>query len=112
MSTGNYLLDQIIERGDDYGDLANATADDLRDALFKASSLLRPSPNIAAFVAAGMTEREAEVWEKVRHAAGSYLRLTRDDPNSHPMEREEICHAFHVIQGWLGSRPFRRSLGA
>lgn len=64
-----------------------------------------------AAIDAGMTPREAAVWERVRVAAGAYLRLTDDEPH-HPMEREEICHAFHVIQGWLGARPFVRALGA
>lgn len=68
------------------------------------------NPTNPAAVTAGMTEREAEVWERVAKAAGSYLRLT-DDETHHPMEREEICHAFHIIQGWLAGRPFLRALG-
>lgn len=63
-----------------------------------------------AAVDAGMTERESEVWATVGAAAGKYLRLTEDEPQ-HPMEREEICHAFHVIQGWLAGRPFIRAMG-
>lgn len=59
---------------------------------------------------AGFTEREVEVWEKVGSAAGAYLRLTEDEPG-HLMEREEICHAFHIIQGWLAGRPTIRLLG-
>jgi hypothetical protein len=62
-------------------------------------------------VRAGMTEREAEVWLAVSKAAGLYLRLTEDEPR-HGMEREEVCHAFHVIQGWLAGRPFMRALDA
>jgi hypothetical protein len=61
-------------------------------------------------VAAGMTPAEADVWDKVATAAGAYLRLTESEPH-HGMEREEICHAFHIVQGWLGGRPFMRSLG-
>lgn len=61
-------------------------------------------------IAAGMTPREAEVWEAVGRAAGLYLRLTEDEPQ-HGMEREEICHAFHVVQGWLAGRPFVRAMG-
>lgn len=60
-------------------------------------------------VAAGMTPAEAAVWDKVATAAGSYLRLTESEP-THAMEREEICHAFHVVQGWLAGRPFLRTL--
>lgn len=70
-----------------------------------------PNAHQRAAVEAGMTEREAETWELVRKAAGSYLRLTEDEPH-HGMEREEICHAFHVIQGWLSGRPFLRALEA
>lgn len=58
---------------------------------------------------AGMTPREAGAWIAVGRAAGTCLRLT-DDEHHHPMEREEICHAFHVIQGWLSGRPFVRAL--
>jgi hypothetical protein len=63
-----------------------------------------------AEIAAGMTPREAEVWDAVGRAAGLYLRLTEDEPQ-HGMEREEICHAFHVVQGWLAGRPFIRAMG-
>lgn len=58
---------------------------------------------------AGMTEAEADVWELVRAAAGAHIALTVDEPG-HPMEREEICHAFHVIQGHLAVRPFMRAM--
>jgi hypothetical protein len=67
------------------------------------------SDTLKQAIAAGMTEREAEVWSSVAEAAGLYLRLTDDEP-IHGMEREEVCHAFHVIQGWLGGRPFLRRL--
>lgn len=62
-------------------------------------------------VVAGMTEAEANVWKKVAAAAGAYLRLCDAEPH-HGMEREEICHAFHVVQGWLSGRPFMRALDA
>jgi hypothetical protein len=61
-------------------------------------------------VAAGMTTGEARVWAMVAEAAGAYLRLTEEEP-SHGMEREEVCHAFHSIQGWLAGRPTIRALG-
>lgn len=67
------------------------------------------SARIDEAVAAGMTPAEADVWDKVATAAGSYLRLTESEPQHH-MEREEICHAFHVVQGWLASRPFLRAV--
>lgn len=63
----------------------------------------------AAAVAAGMTPAEARVWDLVSRAAGSYLRLTEDEPG-HGMEREEVCHAFHVVQGWLLGRPTIRAI--
>lgn len=69
-----------------------------------------PDDDSAAAVAAGMTPREAEVWRLVSRAAGAYLRLTVDEPQ-HGMEREEVCHAFHVVQGWLAGRPFIRAMG-
>jgi hypothetical protein len=56
-----------------------------------------------------MTEREAEAWWLVRDAAAACLKLTADEPH-HGMEREEMCHAFHVIQGWLASRPTMRTM--
>lgn len=55
------------------------------------------------------TPAEAEVWEKVRVAAHSYLKLTDNEPD-HPMEREEICHAFHDIQARLAMRPTLRAI--
>jgi hypothetical protein len=41
MTEGSYLLDAVIEHDDDNGDLANATGDELRDALRLAASRLR-----------------------------------------------------------------------
>ncbi len=55
------------------------------------------------------TEAESDVWEKVRVAASAYLRLTENEPD-HPMEREEICHAFHDIQARLAMRPTLRAI--
>lgn len=60
-------------------------------------------------IEAGMTPAEAEVWALVGKAAGAYLRLTENEPH-HGMEREEVCHAFHVVQGWLAGRPFLRAV--
>lgn len=58
-----------------------------------------------------MTQAEAEVWDAVGTASGKYLRLTETEPH-HPMEREEVCHAIHVVQGWLAGRPFMRAIAA
>lgn len=63
----------------------------------------------AVAVAAGMTPAEARVWDLVSRAAGLYLRLTENEPG-HGMEREEVCHAFHVVQGWLLGRPTTRAI--
>jgi hypothetical protein len=62
-----------------------------------------------AAIGAGMTVREAQVFDQVSKAAGAYLTLTDKEPH-HVMERQEICQAFHVIQGWLASRPTIRKI--
>jgi hypothetical protein len=65
---------------------------------------------ITGAIIGGMTEAEAKAWVLTADAASMVLRLTDQEP-SHPMEREEVCHAFHVVQGWLAGRPFLRALG-
>ena len=60
--------------------------------------------------AAGMTLDEAEAWDLVARAAGACLRLA-NRPGSHPMSREEFCHAFHVIQDRLAALPTLRRMG-
>lgn len=55
-----------------------------------------------------MTFDEREAWELVRDAATACLRL----PEQHPMERDEVCHAFHQIQNYLMARPGMRGMHA
>jgi hypothetical protein len=58
-------------------------------------------------LAAGMTEAEADCWELAARTAGKYFAL----PELHPMDRQEIASAIHVIQNKLLSRPtYRRYL--
>jgi hypothetical protein len=55
----------------------------------------------------GMTEAEADCWELAARTAGKYFAL----PELHPMDRQEIAAAIHVIQYKLLSRPtYRRYL--
>jgi hypothetical protein len=55
-------------------------------------------------VACGMTEAEAECWETVADAAGKFFAL----PELHPMDRQEVATAIHVIQNKLLGRPVYR----
>lgn len=56
-------------------------------------------------VSLGMTEAEADCWIKVAEAAGAFLRL----PELHPMDKQEVATAFHVVQNKLLSRPTYRA---
>jgi hypothetical protein len=53
---------------------------------------------------AGMSEAEVAAFNLSVDAANAVLAL----PDLHPMDREEYCHAFHVIQNKLLSRPLVR----
>jgi hypothetical protein len=55
-------------------------------------------------IASGMTEAEADCWEQTGILAGKLLAL----PELHPMERQEISSAIHIIQYRLLSRPTYR----
>jgi hypothetical protein len=55
-------------------------------------------------IASGMTETEADCWEQAGILAGKLLAL----PELHPMERQEISSAIHIIQYRLLSRPTYR----
>lgn len=58
-------------------------------------------------IAAGMTEGEADCWAAAAECAGAFFAL----PELHPMDRQEIAQAIHVIQNKLLSRPtYRRYL--
>jgi hypothetical protein len=57
---------------------------------------------------AGMSEEEVTAFNLSVDAANAVLAL----PDLHPMDREEYCHAFHVIQNKLLSRPLMRVVRA
>ena len=58
-----------------------------------------------AVLAAGMTEAEADCWQKVAEAAGAFFKL----PELHPRDNPEVEQAIHVIQNKLLSRPTYRA---
>jgi len=59
-------------------------------------------------LAVGMTEGEAECWELAANLAGRFFAL----PELHPMDKQEVATAIHVIQNKLLSRPtYRHYLG-
>jgi hypothetical protein len=55
-------------------------------------------------LAAGLTEAEADCWELAAELAGKLFEL----PQLHPMDRQEIATAIHVVQYRLLSRPTYR----
>lgn len=55
-------------------------------------------------IAAGMTEAEADCWETIAKAAGQYFAL----PEDHPMDKQEVASAIHIVQNKLLSRPTYR----
>lgn len=57
-----------------------------------------------AVIAAGMTEAEADCWAMAAELAGKFFAL----PELHPMDKQEIATAIHVIQHRLLSRPTYR----
>jgi hypothetical protein len=78
------------------GGPAEAAADD---------ATKKPGPTDRDFVlAAGMTEAEADCWAAVAKAAGLFFEL----PQLHPMDKQEVATAVHVIQNKLLSRPTYR----
>lgn len=58
-----------------------------------------------AVLAAGMTEAEADCWAMAAELAGKFFAL----PELHPMDKQEIATAIHVIQHRLLSRPTYRN---
>lgn len=58
-----------------------------------------------AVIAAGMTEAEADCWAMAAELAGKFFAL----PELHPMDKQEIASAIHVIQHRLLSRPTYRN---
>ena len=60
-----------------------------------------------AVTASGMTDAEADCWKLAGDLAGSFFGL----PEMHPMDKQEVATAIHVIQNKLLSRPtYRRYL--
>lgn len=55
-------------------------------------------------LASGMTEAEADCWELAAKLAGKLFEL----PELHPMDKQEIATAIHVLQYRLLSRPTYR----
>jgi hypothetical protein len=53
---------------------------------------------------AGMTADEAECWELIAKAAGKFFEL----PQLHPMDKQEVASAIHIVQNKLLSRPTYR----
>ncbi len=56
---------------------------------------------------AGLTPAEMHAFFTLAGAATEVLAL----PTLHPMEREEVCHAFHALQNYVLARPGVRALG-
>lgn len=54
---------------------------------------------------AGMTEGEAECWALAAKTAGAFFAL----PELHPMDKQEVTIAIHIIQNKLLSRPTYRT---
>jgi hypothetical protein len=63
-----------------------------------------PANDRDCVLAAGMTEAEADCWEAAAAAAGKFFAL----PEMHPMDRQEVASAIHVVQNKLLSRPTYR----
>lgn len=55
-------------------------------------------------MAAGLTEAEADCWEKIAAAAGAFFQL----PQLHPEDNKEVAVAIHVVQNKLLGRPTYR----
>jgi hypothetical protein len=53
---------------------------------------------------AGMTAEEAEAWRLAGELAGAFFAL----PELHPMDKQEVATAIHVVQNKLLSRPTYR----
>lgn len=54
----------------------------------------------------GLTADEQVAFVSVTEAASHVLDL----PEQHPMERHEVCHAFHALQNYILARPALRSM--
>lgn len=77
--------------------------------MFDTGLIERLNNRVTEAMQAGMTEKEAESWALVGTAAGSCLKMDKEN-KLHPMDQEELCHAFHAIQNLLLGRPVLREL--
>ena len=55
-------------------------------------------------MAAGLSKAEADCWKKIAEAAGAFFSL----PEQHPMDRQEVASAIHIVQNKLLARPTYR----
>lgn len=53
---------------------------------------------------AGMTPAEARAWRLIAEAAGAFFAL----PELHPMDKQEVASAIHIVQNKLLGRPTYR----
>ncbi|MEM9703029.1 MAG: hypothetical protein AAF907_11370 [Planctomycetota bacterium] len=63
------------------------------------------TPDQRFVMAAGLTAGEADCWKKTADAAGAFFNL----PELHPMDRQEVASAIHILQNKLLSRPTYRA---
>ncbi|QEH35434.1 hypothetical protein OJF2_39860 [Aquisphaera giovannonii] len=63
-----------------------------------------PALDRKCVLGSGMTEAEADCWKLAAELAGKFFDL----PELHPMDKQEIATAIHVIQHRLLSRPTYR----
>ncbi|MDX2037071.1 MAG: hypothetical protein SFX72_10500 [Isosphaeraceae bacterium] len=90
--------------------LAGGLAAGLVDEPRAAADEPAPAPNPTAktdrdfVIAAGMTEAEADCWAAAARAAGLFFAL----PELHPMDRQEVATAIHILQNKLLARPTYR----
>lgn len=59
-----------------------------------------------ALLEVGMTDQEVRAMSLTVDCANAILEL----PVLHPMEKEEFCHAMHIIQDQLMARPSMRAM--
>src|SRR5687767_12986726 len=79
---------------------ANAEAQEAKDEK-------KPMTDREFVLAVGMTPAEADCWAAAADAAGKFFAL----PELHPMDRQEVASAIHILQNKLLSRPtYRRYL--
>ena len=84
---------------------ANLAADDKPKQANETSKAVALSVDRKAIMAAGLNEKEADCWEATAKAAGAFFELEE----LHPMDRQEVATAIHVIQNKLLGRPTYRA---